>query len=95
MAVLTVVDVRQRPGHRRRRCSLVLFVTVAMILVSSLVFCFPLYLKEVTAPVTGYVMLYCIHLLNKLTERNLRSHSCTVVQCLRYNRVMSITVFVK
>ena len=28
------------------------------------------------------IVLYCIRLLNKPTEHNLRLHSCTVVQCL-------------
>ena len=51
--VLSVVGVKHWPTKRQHRSKLVMFITSALLLVSSLVFCFPLYLKEVTAPVTG------------------------------------------
>jgi len=54
MLVCIVVGcVRQRSvGQRRDNCPLLVFATTALLLISSLVFCFPLYLKGITAPVT-------------------------------------------
>ena len=46
------------------------------------------YETEIDTESLQHIVLYCIRLLNKLTDRNLRSHNCTVVQCLGYKRVM-------
>lgn len=43
---------RRSVGHRRDNCPLLVFATTALLLISSLVFCFPLYLKGITAPAT-------------------------------------------
>lgn len=49
----TDARVKPWPSHRRDRCKLVMFVVMAVLLMSSLVLCFPVYLKEVTTPITG------------------------------------------
>jgi len=64
----------------------------------------PVFVRGSTAPLETIVLyctvLYCVRLLNKLTERDLRSqitqtHSVQIEQCVGYTRITSITVFVK
>jgi len=53
--VLVVAGPGQWSSQRRGRCKLVTFAIAALLLISSLLFCFPVYLKEVVAPVTGMI----------------------------------------
>jgi len=49
------------------RCRLIMFTIISMLLVSSLVFCFPLYLKQFSMPNTG-LYSWCLLLSSRPVE---------------------------